>query len=224
MKRGLSLFVVLGAALVASQLDAADPPATWDGLVQVESNRMDVVFLQPDADFRTYTKVMLDPTEVAFEKNWQRDYNRSTSTLSNRVDDRDVQNAVRRGVVAANDIFADAWTKGGYTVVTEPGPDVLRVRPGVLNIRVNAPDVMTSARSRTYAEEAGQATYFVEIRDSLTGALLGRAADQRIVGDNMAALRNSVTNRDDFRDEVKRWAEITVRGMNELKARSPIAQ
>ena len=224
MKRGLSMFVVLGGVFLASPLVAAEPPATWDGLVQVESNRMDVVFLQPGADFRTYTKVMLDPTEIAFEKNWQRDYNRSTSTLSGRVSDRDIQDAIRRAIVAANDIFEDAWTEGGYTVVSEPGPDVLRVRPGVLNIEVNAPDVMTAGRSRSFAPEAGEATYFVEVRDSLTGALLGRAADRRIVGDNIAAYRNSVTNRADFRQEVKRWAEITVRGMNELKARSPINQ
>jgi len=224
MKPGLTISVVLGALLAASPLAAADPPATWDGLVQVKSDRLDVVFLQPGADFRGYTKIMLDPTEVAFENNWQRDYNRSTSTLSGRVSDRDVQDALRRAIVAANDIFEDAWSEGGYQVVSEPGPDVLRVRPGVLNIEVNAPDVMTAGRSRTFANEAGQATYFVEIRDSLTGALLGRAADQRLVGDNIAVYRNSVTNRADFRQEVKRWAELSVRGMNELKALSPINQ
>jgi len=224
MKRGLAISALFGALLVASPIAAEDAPATWDGLVQVKSNRLDVVFLQPGADFRTYTKVMLDPTEVAFEKNWQRDYNRSASSLSSRVNDRDIQDAIRRGIAAANDIFSEAWTKGGYTVVTEAGPDVLRVRPGVLNIEVNAPDVMTAGRTRSFAPEAGQATYFVEVRDSLTGALLGRAADQRTVGDNIAAYRNSVTNRDDFRNEVKRWAELSVRGMNELKALSPINQ
>ena len=224
MRRGPAISALFGALLVASPVVAEDPPATWDGLVQVKSNRLDVVFLQPGADFRTYTKVMLDPTEVAFEKNWQRDYNRSTSTLSGRVSDRDVQDAIRRAIVAANDIFEDAWSEGGYIVVSEPGPDVLRVRPGVFNIEVNAPDVMTAGRTRSFAPEAGQATYFVEVRDSLTGALLGRAADQRIVGDNIAAYRNSVTNRADFREEVKRWAELSVRGMNELKALSPINQ
>ena len=179
--------------------------------------RIEKVFVQ---GFKSFC----DPTEVAFEKNWQRDYNRSTSTLSGRVSDRDVQDAIRRAIVAANDIFEDAWSEGGYIVVSEPGPDVLRVRPGVFDIEVNAPDVMTAGRTRSFAPEAGQATYFVEVRDSLTGALLGRAADQRIVGDNIAAYRNSVTNRADFREEVKRWAELSVRGMNELKALSPIDQ
>jgi hypothetical protein len=56
----------------------------------------------------------------------------------------------------------------------------------------------------------------------MTGALLGRAVDQRIVGDNMTAWRSSVSNRGDFRDQVQRWAEVSVRGMAELKALSPI--
>ena len=46
------------------------PAAKLDGLVRVKSKRLDVVYLQPGADFRSYTKVMLDPTEVAFAKNW----------------------------------------------------------------------------------------------------------------------------------------------------------
>jgi hypothetical protein len=64
---------------------------------------------------------------------------------------------------------------------------------------------------------------FIEARDSTTGALLGRAVDQRIVGDN-GLWRTTVSNRGDFRDVVKSWAETSVRGMAELKALSPIQQ
>jgi hypothetical protein len=223
MRRGLAITLITGAIFIASTIEAADAPATWDGLVQVSSKKLDVVYLQPGADFRGYTKVMIDPTEVAFAKDWQKDYNRSTSTLSGRVSDSDVQRTIRDAVVAASDIFAEAWMKGGYTVVTAPGPDVLQVRPGVLNVWVDAPDVQSAGRTRVFAPEAGRATYFVEVRDSLTGALLGRAADARTVGDSMMTWRTSVSNRADFREEVKRWAEISVRGMDELKALSPIA-
>jgi hypothetical protein len=34
--------------------------------------------------------------------------------------------------------------------------------------------------------------------------------------------RNSVTNRADFRRLVDDWAKISVRGLNELKASSPV--
>lgn len=222
MKRVLVKAACLCAMLATGSVAAGKAPATWDGLVQVKSKQLDLVYLQPGADFRGYTKVLVEPTEVAFAKNWQRDYNRSTSSLSSRISDSDIQSAISDGVKAASDIFTEAWTKGGFQVVTQPGPDVLRVKTGVVNISVNAPDTMTAGRSYSFSPEAGRATLFVEARDSLTGALLGRAVDQRIIGEHNAAWRTSVSNRGDFRDQVQQWAKISVRGMTELKALSPI--
>lgn len=223
MKRSdLFNFAVALTMLAGGPAVAAKAPLTWDGLVQVKSKRLDLVYLQPGADFRSYTKVMLDPTEVGFAKDWRRDYNRTAGSLSSRISDSDVQQAVSEGVAKASDIFSRAWTNGGYQVVTEPGPDVLRVQTGIVNIRVSAPDKMTAGRSHSFAGEAGHATLFVEARDSLTGALLGRAVDQQIIGDNSAAWRTSISNRADFRDQVEEWAKISVAGMGELKALSPV--
>jgi hypothetical protein len=106
--------------------------------------------------------------------------------------------------------------------VTAPGPDVLRIQTGIVNIRVSAPDKMTAGRTYSFANEAGEATLFIEARDSMSGSLLGRAVDQRIVGDNNTAWRTSVSNRGDFRNQVSQWARTSVRGMDELKALSPI--
>jgi hypothetical protein len=213
---------ILGLLVASAPANAAKPPDTWDGLVKVQSKRLDLAYLQPGADFRVYTKVMLDPTEVAFAKNWQRDYNSSSRDLAARVSDRDIQQALVKGVAASNEIFAEAWTQGGYQVVTEPGPDVLRIKTGVVNITVNEADKQSPGRSVTLAPEAGQATFFVEARDSLTGALLGRAVDQRYAGDYGSVWRTSASNRGDFRDLVKGWARDGVNGLNNLKALSPI--
>src|SRR5436190_362149 len=81
------------------------------------------------------------------------------------------------GAAKATDIFTKAFNEGGYPVVAAPGPDVLRVRVAVMNITVTAPEAQTAGRSRSYAEEAGYATLVVEVRDSVTGAILGRAVD-----------------------------------------------
>jgi len=224
MKRSRLSALVASAILIAGVAQAASPPATWDGLVQVKSKKFDLVYLQPGADFRGYTKVILEPVQVAFRKNWLRDYNRSASSLASRVSDSEVQEIVTDGAKAAGDIFSEAWTKGGYTIVQEPASDALTVTTGVVNISVTAPDQMTAGRSRTYAREAGYATFVVEVRDSQTNALMGRAIDQRTVGDDFVTWRNSTSNRVDFRREVQRWADLSVRGLNELKALSPIRQ
>lgn len=222
MKHRILTVALATLMLAAGPVGAAKPPATWDGLVQVKSKRLDLVYLQPGADFRGYTKVLIEPTEVAFAKDWQRQYNSSTRALSRRVSDSEMQRMISDGAAAASDIFAKAWTKGGYAVVDTPGPDVLRVKTGVVNIAVNAPDRPSPGRSMSFSEEAGRATLFVEARDSMTGALLGRAVDQRTIGDNMAALRTSVSNRSDFRNQLQNWADISVKGVTELKSLSPI--
>jgi len=214
---------IASAMLLAGPAAEAKAPDTWDGLVKVNSKRADVLYLQPGADFRGYTKVMLDPTEVAFAKSWRRSQNSTDRGLSGTISDRQVQDAITKGVDASNQIFAEAWTKGGYVVVTTPAPDVLRIKTGVVNIWVNAPDVPAAGRSHTFAPEAGQATYFVEARDSITGAILGRAVDQRFAGDTAHNWRTSVSNRADFRELVEAWAAASVRGVDALKSASPIA-
>jgi len=210
------------AATAATPTLAAKPPTTWDGLLQVKSKRFDLVYLAPGATFAGYTKVMLDPTEVSFEKNWRRDYNSQGMGVTNEVSAKDEQKAIAGGIAAAHTIFTEEFAKGGYPVVAEPGPDVLWLRTGVLDVRVSAPDVLSPGRTYTFANDAGEATYFVEARDSVTGALLGRAVDRRLAGDNTVGQRNRVTNRMDFRRLVERWAELSIRGLNELKSRAPI--
>jgi hypothetical protein len=201
---------------------AAKAPENWDGLVKAKSKRLDLVYLAPGADFRGYSKVMLDTTEVAFEKDWRRDYNQTALGLSQRVSDTELQKVIAQGVVKATDLFAEACTEGGYQVVQEPGPDVLRLRTAIVNIRVTSPERQTAGRSYSFANEAGSATLVVEVRDSLTGALMGRAVDGRIAGDTTIGWRNKMTNRSDFRQMVKSWGKTSVRGLDELKSLSPI--
>lgn len=208
---------VLGCALAGTTIAAAAPPVEWDGLQRVASKQFALVYLQPGADFRGYSKVMLEPTEIAFHKNWRSDYNSTTRGASGRVSERDVEAAVLKGVAAASDIFANAWRKGGYEIAAAPAPDVLKVKTAILNISVSAPEVSSSARSYVFAREAGRAALVVELKDSMTGALIGRVVDQRVAGDNTVGWRTSVSNRADFRELVETWATDSVRGMAELK-------
>ena len=225
-RRRLALAAASLAAVVpaAPALAAkAKPPTEWDGLVRRPSKRMEFVYLAPGANFQEYKRVIFDPTELAFRKNWLRDYNSTAMGLSGRITEKELQDVISKGQKEADEILTEAFTEGGYAVASEPGPDVLRLRMGVVNISVTAPEVNLSARSRTYAEEAGYATLIIEARDSVSGALLGRAVDSKVAGDNSMLIRNRMTNRSDFRSLMKRWATGAVKGMTELKAQSPVS-
>ena len=213
---------LIAAITVSAAFAAETASPSWDGLVAVESTRLDAVYLMPGADFRTYTKVMFDPVEVALKKNWLRDYNNSVADLSSKIGTADVQRAFETIRTQFGDIFAKAYTDAGYQVVTTPGPDVLRMRTGVMNLSVNAPDTNPARNARSFAREAGEATLILEARDSESGAVLGRAVDRRLAGDTWRSMRNSVTNRSDFSRLFADWAKLSVNGLAELKARSPV--
>ena len=178
---------------------AADAPESWDGLVQVKPKRMDAAYVLPGADFRQYTKLMIDPTQVAFQKDWQKRIN-DTRRMSDRVDDEQAQKILAAARTNFDDVFVEEFTKAGYTIVKEPGPDVLRVSTAVVNLYINAPDTMSAGRSYSFTAEAGEATLVLEVRDSLT----------------------SVTNQTEFRALFRQWASIAAKGLEELKSHSPV--
>ena len=76
--------------------------------------------------------------------------------------------------------------------------------------------------SRTYAVDAGEATFAIEVRDSLTGQLLGRAVDRREAGEGPTYRRNYSSNLADFEALFDDWARIAARGLTELKSVSPV--
>ena len=162
---------------------------------------------------------MLDPTEVAFRKNWVRDYNQSSGTISRRVTQDDIDRVSEEVSSGFGDILAEEYQKAGYQVVQSPGPDVLRVRTGVIDLAVNSPDIRSSGRTYSASWEAGEATLVVEARDSQSGALLGRALDRRLAGDTQPYLRNSVTNRADFKVLFRKWAKASIAGPEPAQGR-----
>jgi len=202
----------------------AQDSGSWDGLVEVKPKRLDAAYLMPGADFRPYTKMMIDPAEVAFHRDWMKRYNQ-TATPSNRLTQEDAERIAAEARKVFAEAFAETFADRGLQIVTAPGADVLRVRPGVINLYITAPDTMSSGRSRTYTMEAGQATLFIELLDSTTNAILGRALDQRATRNTgRVSISNSVTNLSDFKALFKQWAEICVKGFEDLHAMSPVPE
>lgn len=212
----------LSLILLSVPVWAATSP-DLDGLVQVRPKRMDEAWLLPGADFRPYRAVLIDEPEVAFDKNWMRNMN-ETRSLSRRVSQADAEKiaaAARSGLV---EVFQEEFRKVGYEIATAPGADVLRLSPSIVRLYINAPDVMDAGRSQTYTIDAGEATLVLAARDSASGALLGMAVDRREArGTGFVTWTNSVTNRSDFRRLFQQWAKICIKGLDELKAASPVA-
>jgi len=221
LKAALAGLVVLSAPIADAQ--KKQPPAEWDGLQKVATKKFDLAYLLPGADFKTYTRVMIDPSEAAFRKNWQKDHNNTQRSLDMRITDDEAREMLTAVQTAFDEIIKQTYRDNGYEVVTTPAPDVMRLRTAVFNIDVDAPDQMTASRTRTYSSEAGRASLMVEVRDSMSGAVLARGIDSRDVGDKgFTVQRSRVSNRADFERVFKTWAQMSVDGLATLKAMPPI--
>lgn len=211
--------VLLGFATIAA---AAQDTGAWDGLVEIKPRKLDAAYLMPGADFRPYKKLMVEPVVVAFRKDWMKRVNESVP-LSRRVSQEDAEKIATSARENFAEVFNEAAAKAGYELVASPGADVLRVRPGVIDLYIAAPDTGGSGRSRSFTVEAGEATLFLEVSDSTTGALLGRALDKRATRNTgRLMLANSVTNLSEFRSLFRQWADAAVNGLDELRAMSPV--
>jgi hypothetical protein len=224
--RAASSLLLLGSLLAAMHALPAHAapalPAPYEDLVQVKSKKLDAVYLLPGADFRGYTKIMIDPVQVSFRKDWLKETNRSRG-MSGRIDDKDAQEIAQATRSGFEEIFTAAFKAQRYDVVTSPAPDVLRLSPAVANLYVNAPQPTGAGVSRTYTVEAGEATLILQVRDSSTGAILGVAVDRSATRNSgYASLTTGTSNRADFADLFRRWADICVKGFEQLKTAPPV--
>lgn len=206
-------------ALVPSHGASAKAPANWDGLAKVPAKNVDYLYLRPGADFRQYNSIILEPTQVAFKKNWQRDMNRSRSGLS-RVSDSQLRKAIDESQEKVRKTFEKRFRETGFQMVTAPSENALRVAVGIANVDVTAPEIRSSI-SKTFSEQAGYGTLVIEVRDSVSGELLGRAVDHGTAGDHFVMMRDSVNNWADFENLFDDWARISAKGFRKLVASSP---
>jgi len=213
---------VLALGSVSSALAKEAPPETTpEGLVLQKNTKSRVVYLKPGATFTQYNRVaILDPL-VEFEKDWQKDYNKSRRSLEGRVSDADVER-MKAGLAAEfKKVFTkELQDKGGYQVVNTAAPDVLVLRPALVNVKVNAPDLMTAGINATVVRSAGQMTLFLELWDSSTNTLLARVLDAAADNDAFAKQANRATNTQAADRILGDWAhELRVR-LDEVKGKT----
>lgn len=132
-------FLAAPVSVLAEAQDAAQE--TYDGLVPVRDSQVEAAYVDPDADFSGYNKIMILDTYVAFKKGWQRDHKRAGSNISISTGDMEKIKA------AVAELFREVFTEklsedGGYEIVEAAGDDVLLVRPAIIDLDITSPDTM----------------------------------------------------------------------------------
>jgi len=207
------LFVLMLVPILGNA-EEAEENVSFDGLVAVEGSRVHMAYIDPEADFSVFERVAILVPHVAFRSNWQRDQNRSRSR---NVRASDMERIKEDVAGLFEEVFTEQLEAGGFEVVNYAGEDVLVLRPAIVDLDITAPDTRTAGRSRTYTAGTGAATLYIELFDSLSGAIIGRAADRRGGGRSggFATVSNRVTNRADARREFRVWADKLIEFLNE---------
>jgi hypothetical protein len=191
-------------------LAAKDPPPeiTQDGLHLFKQTKDRVAYVRPGATFTQYKQVQILDCYIEFSQDWVKRYNRDQRDPSRRIRDSDLDRAKTGLQSDFKKIFTKELEKGGrYKVVDSAGPDVLVLRPGLINIQVNAPDLMSAGRSTTYVESAGAMTIYLELWDSASDTLLARIIDGSVDPDMYRQRSSSVTNRAAAARMMQSWAD-----------------
>ena len=201
----LATLLTLGCASTSETV----PTTTPDGLDLVRSDKHSAVYVKPEAQLDIYNEFAIVPCEVAFRKNWQRDYNSSHRSSGQQIKERDIDRIKRELGEECTTFFTDALSEEpSYNLVTEwqQGQDVLLVRPNIVNLNITSPDVSSPSMTRSYSASAGSMTLYLELIDAETSEGLVRAYDSKADPDSFVNYANKITNRQAADRMLKNWA------------------
>jgi len=208
----LGITLAAGGALICT---AAETPRDDEGLVRVHDQRVDHLFVLPEADFASYSKVRLEPVQVSFSERWNPG---RTSPGTRRLSDRDIEQL--KSTVASE--FERTVTRelmnGGYMIVDEDGPGVLRVTPQIVNLYVAQPSSQTRGSARVFVANTGHMTLVANVSDSVTGEPLAKIVDtQQGRRTGRLELATSVSNLSDARRAFTVWATVLRNGLDDAR-------
>jgi len=206
----LALMVASTNAPAATK-NEVDQALSQGGLQKIKVKDIDLAYARPGASLATYKRVKLDPVEVEFRKS--KDPSRAGSAIALSSEEREkIRSNVARVV---QEEFAKELRKSStYQVASDAGPDVLRVKPRILDLYVNAPYV-GPGRTRTLVSSAGEMTLLAELSDSASGQVLARVADRRDASkEGRMYLVNGTVNEEEARNIAAGWARILRRALD----------
>lgn len=229
MKHRLALLAVVAALAAAGCTSTPqfqtgeDAEVTHDGLTRVDRTVMDAVWAREDADVSGFTKIMFQGVGVEY-RNVSGPYSgrggttgaRRTGNQSEFQLDADTRALFEEEIRSA---FLEEFGRSTvFEVVDEPGPDVLLVRAGLLDVVSRVPPE-TVGRSRIFIDSVGEATLVLEVRDSVSNTVIARAVDRRAAQSSAGMTEsNRVRNRAEIRRLGRRWGGILRDGLEKMIA------
>ena len=181
--------ILVGLAGYGTTAAAQTPPPTVqtgpdaeisiDGLHRVDNSVMELVYVKPELNLQSYTKVRLGEIRVAYRKDPE---GRREARVGGMPDEANYALSSSQMDVL-KDLYRDALVKeltkdSGYQLVDVPGPDVLHIEAYVIDLVIKVPTKVTAGRQQSGTRSYASVTAVLELYDSESQEILVRLADR----------------------------------------------
>ena len=207
---------MLLGTLAGCAADRKPEEVTPDGLVRVPSRAAGGVYRAPGAPFHQYKRFIVEPMTVDFIEDWQKKHKEVSEREIQRMRDESRRN------------FLEEFTRvlieeGGYTLADAPGEDVMLLAPALTELDVPAPE-NDMVDTRMLSPRRPSMTLTGEMRDSLTGKLVGRVIviePGEHYGANELRPANRVTNAHELRLVFGKWVRMLREALSVANTQRP---
>ncbi len=192
-----------------------------DNLHRVDNSRARAAWVDPEADFSRYTRVLVRPLGVDNIEVIQ-----PSSSAASRRGDWELSDSDK---ALLQDMFKTAverqlQERGSFPLADEPGDDVLEIAAMITTLAPSAPRddnrSRPTGRSRVYTEGSGTIAVAVAFGDSETGEVLALVKDVRSSSSHWG-VNNSVSNRADVQRMFNSWATQLNSSLERVTGRAP---
>jgi hypothetical protein len=211
LSRWLPALALLAACALQPRLT---DELTFEGLVRVEDSGFDLAWVRPNLDVRGYTKVMLQGAGIEYRPvqpvRGPGAADQSEFALSEK------QKGTLRELVRGA-FVSELSRSERFALVSEPGADVLLLRGALLDVVSFVPPER-AMRERVLLGAVGEATLVLELRDSLSEAILARVVDRRAAERSAGMMGESdpVSNAYDVERAARTWARLARERLEDL--------
>lgn len=183
-----------------------DAEVIGDNLHRVDNSRAAGAWIDPNADFSRYTRVLVQPLGV--DNIEIVEPSGSVTTRRRNWELTDSDKAMLQGMFKSA-MEQQLQEKGSFPLAQEPGDDVLQIGAMITALAPSAARddhrSRPTGRSRVYTEGAGAVAVAVAFGDSETGEVLAVVKDSRSSNSHWG-INNSVSNRADVQRMFNSWA------------------
>jgi hypothetical protein len=223
LRRAAALPVILaicaGCTTAPPAIDTSpDAEVTFDGLTEVLNTQADKAWAVPGLDLSGYSKIKLQGAGIEYRPggNSGRSYVSRSRGGPFEVTERQKERMLE---IVSEEFLGELRKSEKFTIVDESGPDVLLVRGALLDVVSFVPDDTGASNVDIYLSSVGEATLVLEIRDSISEAILVRAIDRRAAEDMSGMFEaNRVTNATEIRRLVRRWGRALTESLDTFGA------